>query len=137
MTSSLTQIEAICKVEGLDGVLIGPNDLGINIGHRIQGAYDADYPPGLATAIDKILKAVKASGKTSGIFCANGAMAKRAASQGFDFVSINTRVSSILLADLCRFLWLSMHICWRRKRSWPQLRATDSRTVLSIQHAPI
>ncbi len=79
----LTAVEDICAVDGLDGIFIGPNDLGMNM-DRGYGADPAD--PDVRAAIDRCLAAATAAGKHAGIFCPSGAVAKRRAEQGFSFV---------------------------------------------------
>ncbi|KAH7024918.1 Pyruvate/Phosphoenolpyruvate kinase-like domain-containing protein [Microdochium trichocladiopsis] len=76
-------VEEITKVEGLDGVLIGPFDLAKSMGvERCGEQHEA--------AIQRILKAAKDAGKKAAIFCTGGDDAKMRADQGFDMVSVIT-----------------------------------------------
>lgn len=70
----LQAVEAICAVEGLDGIFVGPNDLGLNLGHS---ASSDPAEPGVADAIVQCLAAATAAGKRTGIFCPSGAVARR------------------------------------------------------------
>lgn len=65
-------------------LLIGPYDLGNNIGHPIRG----EVPQQLKEAIAKILEAAKSAGKGAGIYSISGEQAKMYADQGFQMVRI-------------------------------------------------
>lgn len=83
----LAAIEGICAVEGLDGIFIGPSDLGLNLGK------DATLDPTdieVCVAIDYCLTRAKAAGKRAGLFCPSGKVAASRAAQGFDFVVPNS-----------------------------------------------
>ena len=59
---SLDNLEAICKVDGVDGVFIGPNDLSSAMGHR------GDIPhPEVQKTIADAIKRILACGKAPGI----------------------------------------------------------------------
>ena len=59
---SLDNLEAICNVDGIDGVFIGPNDLAADLGHR------GDIPhPAVQRAITDAIKRIRACGKAPGI----------------------------------------------------------------------
>ncbi|PKY04234.1 Phosphoenolpyruvate/pyruvate domain-containing protein [Aspergillus campestris IBT 28561] len=80
-------VEEIARVEGLDGVLIGPFDLAKQMG-VVRGGDEHE------AAIQRILKAAKSAGKTAAIFCTNGEQARERAQQGFDMISIMTDVGA-------------------------------------------
>jgi len=84
--AGLAAVEEICAVEGLDGIFIGPNDLGLNLGKRPE--VDPSDPE-VRAAIDHCLATARTTGKRAGIFCPSGAVARRRAAQGFDFVVPN------------------------------------------------
>ncbi|MBC6406915.1 MAG: 2,4-dihydroxyhept-2-ene-1,7-dioic acid aldolase [Rhodobacteraceae bacterium] len=81
--AGLAEVEAICAVEGLDGIFIGPNDMGLNLG---KGINTDPTDPEVCAAIDHCLAVAKAAGKRVGLFCPDGVVARRRADQGFDFV---------------------------------------------------
>jgi 4-hydroxy-2-oxoheptanedioate aldolase len=59
---SLDNLEAICNVDGIDGVFIGPNDLAADLGHR------GDIPhPDVQRAIADATKRILGCGKAPGI----------------------------------------------------------------------
>ncbi|KAL5356295.1 Pyruvate/Phosphoenolpyruvate kinase-like domain-containing protein [Aspergillus floccosus] len=86
--SGVDNVEEIAKVEGLDVLLIGPFDLAKQMG-VVRGGEEHE------AAIQRILKATKAAGKTAAIFCTDGAQAKMRAEQGFDMVSIVTDLGGL------------------------------------------
>ncbi|MFC3072029.1 HpcH/HpaI aldolase family protein [Shinella pollutisoli] len=83
----LAAVDDICAVDGLDGIFVGPSDLGLNLG-RGTAADPSDSD--VRAAIDRCLAAAKAAGKRAGLFCPSGAVARRRAEQGFDFVVPNS-----------------------------------------------
>lgn len=78
----MNQVEEIAKVEGIDVLLIGPFDLGNNIGHPVLGEFDAE----LKEAIAKILEATHDAGKKCAVYATSGDQARMYADQGFDMV---------------------------------------------------
>lgn len=81
--AGLASVEAICAVDGLDGIFVGPNDTGLALGKRpVIDPVD----PEVNTAIARCLAAARAQGRHAGIFCPSGAVAARRAAEGFDFV---------------------------------------------------
>lgn len=83
----LAAVDDICAVDGLDGIFVGPSDLGLNLG---RGTAADPSDPDVRAAIDRCLAAAKAAGKRAGLFCPSGAVARRRAEQGFDFVVPNS-----------------------------------------------
>jgi 4-hydroxy-2-oxoheptanedioate aldolase len=79
----LAAVEAICAVEGLDGLFVGPNDLGLALGRGTSGD---PTDPKVVAAIARCRDAAARAGKHAGIFCPSGVVAARRASEGFDFV---------------------------------------------------
>jgi len=85
--SGLEAVERVCAVEGLDGIFIGPNDLGLALkGESVLDPTDQE----VRKAIQRCLKAARAAGKHAGIFCPSGAVAARRIGERFDFVVINS-----------------------------------------------
>lgn len=99
----LAEVEAICAVPGLDGIFIGPSDLGLNLG---KGTAADPTDAEVRSAIDHCLSTAKAAGKRAGLFCPSGSVAKRRADQGFDFVVPNSdanMLKSALAGELAAF----------------------------------
>jgi 4-hydroxy-2-oxoheptanedioate aldolase len=83
---ALEQVEQIAAVDGVDVLLIGPTDLGNNIGHPavLSGGKHA---PELDQAIDRINKAAHNAGKKSAIYMGTGEQARKYADMGFDMIN--------------------------------------------------
>ena len=85
---ALEHAREIAALPGVDCLLIGPFDLGNNIGHPILTGKMA---PELEDAIEKIKEAAHAEGKKVGIYCTGGEQAREMADKGFDMVSGTSR----------------------------------------------
>lgn len=83
----LSAVEDICAVDGIDGIFVGPNDLGFSLG---KGTTADPTDPEVRSAILQCLDAAKAHGKHAGIFCPSGTVAGRRIGDGFDFVVLNS-----------------------------------------------
>ena len=81
---SLDNLEAICKVDGIDGVFIGPNDLAADMGHRGNIPH-AEVQGAIADAF----KRIRACGKAPGILVGEGD-GKRMLDQGAVFVAVGS-----------------------------------------------
>lgn len=81
----LRNAEEILAVPGVDGVFVGPMDLGISLG------YSPDLPQ-LAAEVEEAIAAIQAAakqaGKFSGIQTTSAQEAQRRVAQGFLFVSV-------------------------------------------------
>ena len=86
---ALGNLEAILSVEGIDGVYVGPSDLGLSLG--FEPTLDPSAPEVLQ-AIAAIAARTKAAGRLAGIHTGSAAMIARAFAQGFDFASLLTDV---------------------------------------------
>lgn len=73
----IDNLEAICKVDGLDAIFAGPDDLSQDLGIPGQLSH-----PKLAEAIDHVFSTCKASGVAYGISCPNLEMAGKRVAQG-------------------------------------------------------
>ena len=79
---SLDNLDAICAVDGVDGVFIGPNDLAADMGHR------GNIPhPEVQSAIADAIKRIRANGKAPGILVGE-ADGKRMLDLGALFVAV-------------------------------------------------
>lgn len=79
----LRNLEAICAVDGLDGVFVGPGDLSLALGLPPTPRW-RDGP--LADALARILLAARSAGRRAGIFCTTKEMAADMRRAGFDFI---------------------------------------------------
>lgn len=94
---ALENLEAICAVDGVDGVFIGPADLAASLGHRGKPGH-----PEVLQAIEDAIKRIIASGKAAGILTSDNALAKRYIELGCSFVAVGIEAS--LLARASRAL---------------------------------
>lgn len=80
---ALEQIERIAAVEELDGIYLGPSDLGLSL-----GLGPSAWPhPTLQDAIAHVLSVVHAAGKYAGIFAGAPGMAEAMAANGWDLIT--------------------------------------------------
>lgn len=86
---ALDNLDAILSVDGIDGVYVGPSDLGLSLGY--EPTLDPSAPEVLA-AIAEIGARAKARGKVAGCHCGSVDMVRRVQGLGFDFGSLLTDV---------------------------------------------
>jgi 4-hydroxy-2-oxoheptanedioate aldolase len=95
--TALQNLEAICAVDGVDGVFIGPADLAASMGHRGQPGH-----PAVQAAIEQAIKTITASGKAAGTLTGDVAAARHYLDLGARFVAVGIDVT--LLAQASRRL---------------------------------
>ena len=88
----LQNLDEIARVEGVDGIFIGPSDLAASLGHIGNSAH-AD----VQAAIDDALKRTQAAGKAPGIFATDPNAARRYLQGGVLFVAVGLDIA--LLAN--------------------------------------
>lgn len=81
--SAMAEIEAICAVDGVDGVFIGPSDLAADMGHLGDPGH-----PDVQRAVEDGIRRIVASGKAAGILIANEALARRYIELGTTFTAV-------------------------------------------------
>lgn len=86
---ALEAVEAIAATPGLDGLYIGPSDLGLSLGGGQAPARMDHEDPGIRAAIDRIRQAGQARGLRVGIHCASPDYAARMVAEGFDLVTVS------------------------------------------------
>ena len=94
---ALGNLEAICEVDGVDGVFIGPADLAASMGHRGNPGH-----PEVQGAIEQGMRTIVASGKAAGTLTSNPALARRYLELGCTFVAVGVDV--LLYASAARKL---------------------------------
>jgi 4-hydroxy-2-oxoheptanedioate aldolase len=82
--AGLDAVEAIAAVQQIDGIFIGPSDLGIALG---LGPGASHEHPLMAAAIRRIQTACAKAGKVTGIWCGSAEMAKEMRAQGLQLVA--------------------------------------------------
>ncbi len=95
--TALQNLDAICAVDGVDGVFIGPADLAASMGHRGKPGH-----PEVQAAIEQAMKTIVASGKAAGTLTSDPALARRYLALGCTFVA--TGVDVLLFANAARKL---------------------------------
>ena len=85
--AAVDNIEAICAVDGVDGVFIGPADLHASLGYTGEIAN-----PKVKPMIDEAIKRIRKAGKAPGILTPNEADAKHWLSCGGLFVAVGADV---------------------------------------------
>jgi 4-hydroxy-2-oxoheptanedioate aldolase len=86
----IENLDEIAATPGLDGLYIGPSDLGIALGlppRRVTGELDEDQKP-LADAIERVRGVCEANGLIAGMHCGSGAAAELYASRGFGLITV-------------------------------------------------
>ena len=84
---ALENIEAICGIDGVDGVFIGPADLHASLGHPGETAN-----PKVKPLIDDAIRRIRKSGKAPGILTPNEADARHWLECGALFVAVGADV---------------------------------------------
>ncbi|SDD72421.1 2,4-dihydroxyhept-2-enedioate aldolase [Cupriavidus sp. YR651] len=85
--TALQNLEAICAVDGVDGVFIGPADLAASMGHRGNPGH-----PEVQAAIERAMKTIIASGKAAGTLTSNAAAGRQYFDLGCTFVATGVDV---------------------------------------------
>ena len=81
---AMQNLDAICAVEGLDGVLVGPSDLSLALGAPPLPNHTVEPLKG---AIQRIYDAARKAGKYTAIFCVQPEFAVDMKKMGFDLVA--------------------------------------------------
>jgi 4-hydroxy-2-oxoheptanedioate aldolase len=95
--TALTNLQAICAVDGVHGVFIGPADLAASMGHRGNPGH-----PEVQAAIEGAMKTIIASGKAAGTLTSDPALAQRYLDLGCTFVAVGVDV--LMFANAARKL---------------------------------
>jgi 4-hydroxy-2-oxoheptanedioate aldolase len=85
--AALDNIEAICAVDGIDGVFIGPADLHASLGHTGEIAN-----PQVKPRIDDAIRRIRKAGRAPGILTPNEADARHWLACGALFVAVGADV---------------------------------------------
>lgn len=86
---ALSNLDAILAVDGIDGVYVGPSDLGLSLGHEPTLEPTA---PDVVEAIAQIAARARASGRVAGVHTGSPVMLRSMLTQGFHFASLLTDV---------------------------------------------
>lgn len=89
---ALENLEDICATPGLDGVLIGPSDLGLSLGRKPVGNQTDEVVVG---AIDRILSTAKRHEIRAAIFNSTVEYSRQMIEKGFDLVTVTSDAASL------------------------------------------
>jgi 4-hydroxy-2-oxoheptanedioate aldolase len=87
--AALSNLDAILAVDGIDGVYVGPSDLGLSLGYEPTLEPTA---PEVIAAIAEIAARTRAAGRIAGVHTGSPTMLKSMLDQGFHFASLLTDV---------------------------------------------
>jgi len=85
--AALDQLEAICAVDGVDGVFIGPADLHASMGHAGETSNPAILP-----LIEEAMRRIRKAGKAAGYLSPVEADARRMIAAGSNFCAVGADV---------------------------------------------
>jgi 4-hydroxy-2-oxoheptanedioate aldolase len=105
--SALEGLDAILAVEGLDGVYVGPGDLGLALGMT-----GADRRAELGSVLSSIIARAGAAGMPVGVHAYSGDEAAGYAAEGATIVTV--AVDAVSLREI-----MARHLCVARGRSGP------------------
>lgn len=89
----LKNVAEICATPGLDGVYVGPSDLGLALGARFPGDPEIEGP--FEEAIELIAQTAREAGIAAGIHTFDGDSAKRRLEQGYTFATVASDLSHL------------------------------------------
>ena len=85
--AALSELDAIARVEGVDGVFIGPSDLAASLGHLGNPQH-----PDVQKVIEECARRLRALGKPAGILTGNDEEIRRYIGWGYQFVAVGADV---------------------------------------------
>lgn len=89
--SGVENVEAILAVPGVDGVIIGPNDLALDLG--VLGRNEA---PVMVAAFEKVLAAALQAGKVCGLVSSNTDFLRKWEARGMRMLNWNSEIGMLL-----------------------------------------
>jgi len=98
-TAGLAALDALLKVDGVDGVFIGPSDLAASMGHLGRPGH-----PDVVAAVEGAIRKIAAAGRAVGVFSTDPATAAHYQSMGARFLLVGVdalllRNAAVTLAD--------------------------------------
>jgi 4-hydroxy-2-oxoheptanedioate aldolase len=89
--AAVENLDGIARVDGVDGVFLGPADLAASLGHRGEPAH-----PAVRGVIERAIAAIIGAGKPAGILVSDETLARAYIAAGCTFVAVG--VDTTLLA---------------------------------------
>ncbi|KAJ3867690.1 Pyruvate/Phosphoenolpyruvate kinase-like domain-containing protein [Lentinula novae-zelandiae] len=90
----LENCEEIARVDGIDMLFVGPNDLCSSMGYP---ALEHASITEVQDAVQRVLSAAKAAGKYAGMFCTSAEQVQARYKQGFDFMNLGADVVALAM----------------------------------------
>ncbi|MCL2891647.1 2-keto-3-deoxy-L-rhamnonate aldolase [Brenneria tiliae] len=81
--TAIENLDALLKVDGIDGVFIGPADLSASLGYPDNAAH-----PEVQKVIEQSIKRIRDAGKAAGFLAVDTAMAEKAIAWGANFIAV-------------------------------------------------
>jgi 4-hydroxy-2-oxoheptanedioate aldolase len=97
--AALTNLDDILAVAGVDGVYVGPNDLALSLGERLN---QADGAPRTGEALGHIAAKARAAGVFARVFCPDATVANDVVERGYRLVTPGSDVGILREAALGR-----------------------------------
>ena len=99
--AGLDALEAIAAVDGVDGLFIGPSDLGASLGHLGDSGH-----PEVVAAVESAIARIRAAGKPAGFLSLDPAFNRRCIELGTTFTAVGTDLNLLARgADALRELY--------------------------------
>jgi 4-hydroxy-2-oxoheptanedioate aldolase len=95
-SAGLAHVEEIASTPGIDGIYIGPADLGLALGMPPGHPRDADQQATFAAAVDRVLRACRDAGVVPGIHTGDGATAAAWVRRGFQWVTVASEYGLVI-----------------------------------------
>lgn len=89
----LKNVAEICATPGLDGVYVGPSDLGLALGARFPG--DPEIAEPFEEALELIARTAQEAGIAAGIHTFDGDSAQARLTQGYTFATVSSDLSHL------------------------------------------
>jgi 4-hydroxy-2-oxoheptanedioate aldolase len=89
----LKNVAEICATPGLDGVYVGPSDLGLSLGARFPGDPEIEGP--FEEALELIARTAREAGIAAGIHTFDGESAQARLAQGYTFATVSSDLSHL------------------------------------------
>ena len=84
---ALGQLDAILRVEGVDGFFVGPSDLAASLGHVGEPGH-----PDVSRAVEDTITRIRQAGKPAGVLATDPAVARRCIDLGTTFTAVGTDI---------------------------------------------
>ena len=89
----LKNVAEICATPGLDGIYVGPSDLGLSVGARFPGDPEVEVP--FEEAVALIARTAQEAGVAAGIHTPDGQTARHRLQQGYTFATVASDLSHL------------------------------------------